>query len=48
MCHIQVRLQSTVTQLVEHATGDPWVASLRLTPVESLCCVLEQDTLSAD
>ena len=29
-------------------TGDPWDASLRLTPAESLCCVLEQDTFSAD
>ena len=35
---------SAVAQLVEHLTGDLRVAS---PPAESMCCVLEQDTLSA-
>ena len=40
-------LQSAVAQLVEHLTGDRRIASSRLPQAESLCCVLEQNTLSA-
>ena len=36
-----------MAHLVEGKTGDRRVISLSLTPEESLCCVHEQNTLSA-
>ena len=42
-----VKVSVSVAQLVEHKTRDWRVATSRLIRVESLCCVLQQDTLSA-
>ena len=38
---------SAVAQLVQRLTGDQRVATQTSLPAESLCCVLEQDTLFA-